>query len=105
MLQAMNVGHPGSMSTLHANNPQDALRRLETLLLLSGIELPGASLRNLIGLSFDTIVQLGRNNAGQRRVTSIVEIEVEGDDWALKPRFVFDQDKGKHIVPNGGSSE
>ncbi|MFT7510823.1 MAG: pilus assembly protein CpaF [Candidatus Omnitrophota bacterium] len=90
MLQAMNIGHPGSMSTVHANSPQDALRRLETLLLLSGINLPGTSLRNLLGLSFDVIVQLDRNSKGQRRVNSIMELVVDEDNWFLTPRYAFD---------------
>lgn len=90
MLQAMNVGHPGSMTTLHANSPEDAFRRLETLLLLSGIELPGKSLENLSAHSFDVLVQLDRDTDGRRRITQIVEIQKQGKEWSLQPIFSYD---------------
>ena len=74
MLQAMNTGHDGSMSTLHANNPQDGLGRLETLVLLAGTELPSRAIRSQIASAVNVIVQTERLRGGARKVVSIAEV-------------------------------
>ena len=74
MLQAMNTGHEGSLTTLHANSARDALSRLETLVLLSGVELSQKSIREQIGAAFDLVVQIKRLTDGARRVVSITEV-------------------------------
>jgi pilus assembly protein CpaF len=74
MLQAMNTGHEGSLSTLHANSPRDALRRLETMVLLGGVDLPLRAIREQIGSAIDLIVQVARDVTGARFVSSITEV-------------------------------
>ncbi|MCK4532283.1 CpaF family protein [bacterium] len=74
MLQAMNTGHEGSLTTLHANNPRDALSRLETMVLMSGMELPSRAIRDQIANSINIIVQLNRLNDGTRKLTCISEV-------------------------------
>ena len=74
MLQAMNTGHDGSLSTIHANSPRDALARLETLVLMAGMELPSRAIREQIVSALDLIVQLERSEDGVRRVTHVVEV-------------------------------
>ena len=103
MLQAMNIGHPGSMTTLHANSPRDAVRRIETLLLLSGVDLPETSLRNLVGMSFDVIVQLSRDTKGYRKIDAVMEIEVKGDNWELIPRFEISSKGNAALRRDSGS--
>jgi pilus assembly protein CpaF len=75
MLQACNTGHDGSLSTLHANSPADALLRLETLALYSAIALPLAAVRSQIGAGIDAIVQVARSRAGARCIAAIGEVE------------------------------
>ena len=90
MLQAMNTGHDGSLTTLHANRPRDAISRLETLVLLSGLELPLRVVREQITSSIDLIVQVARLRDGCRKVTSITEvIGMEGDTVVLNELFKF----------------
>ena len=80
MLQAMNTGHDGSLSTLHANNPRDAIRRLETMVLLGGVDLPLRAIREQVASAVDLIVQLARGADGSRFVSSITEVVgLEGD--------------------------
>jgi pilus assembly protein CpaF len=80
MLQAMNTGHEGSLSTVHANSPRDAARRLETMILLGGVGLPLAAVREQISSSIDLVVHLARDARGRRFVTTIAEMEgMEGD--------------------------
>ena len=80
MLQAMNTGHDGSLSTLHANNPRDAIRRLETMVLLGGVDLPLRAIREQVASAVDLIVQLTRGADGSRFVSSITEVVgLEGD--------------------------
>jgi pilus assembly protein CpaF len=80
MLQAMNTGHEGSLSTVHANSPRDAARRLETMILLGGVELPLRAIREQISSSIDLVVHLARDARGRRFVTTIAEMEgMEGD--------------------------
>ena len=74
MLQAMNTGHEGSLSTLHANTPRDALSRLETMVLLGGVDLPLRAIREQIGSAIDLIVQVARDSTGSRYVSSITEV-------------------------------
>jgi pilus assembly protein CpaF len=98
MLQAMNTGHDGSMTTLHANTPREALGRLETLVLMGGIELPVRAIRGQIAGAIDIFCQLGRLRDGSRRVTSITEVDKMNDDVILtqeifrfEPRGVDEQ--------------
>jgi pilus assembly protein CpaF len=80
MLQAMNTGHEGSLTTIHANSPRDALARLETMILMAGTSLPSRAMREQISSALDVIVQISRLSDGTRRVTSIAEVtSMEGD--------------------------
>jgi pilus assembly protein CpaF len=99
MLQAMNTGHDGSMSTLHANNPRDGLNRLETLVLLAGTELPSRAIRSQITSAVNVIVQTERLRGGARKVVSIAEVMglVEGE-IALQEIFTFHQ---VGVTPDG----
>ena len=74
MFQAMNTGHEGSMTTIHANSPRDALLRLETMVSLAGYQIPQKALRNMISSSLDVIIQLARHSDGVRRIISFSEI-------------------------------
>jgi pilus assembly protein CpaF len=74
MLQAMNTGHDGSLTTIHANSPRDAISRLETLVLTAGVDLPLRSIRDQIASAFDLMVQVARLVDGSRRVTHITEV-------------------------------
>jgi pilus assembly protein CpaF len=95
MLQAMNTGHDGSLSTIHANSPRDALARLETMVLMSGIELPVKAIREQISSALDVLVHLVRLRDGTRRVTQISEVEgMEGDTIVLQDVFYFDYSMG-----------
>jgi pilus assembly protein CpaF len=90
MLQAMNTGHEGSLTTVHANSPRDALSRLETLVLLSGIELSQRSIREQIASAFDLVVQIKRLSDGKRRVVSVAEITgMEEGVISMQELFVF----------------
>jgi pilus assembly protein CpaF len=91
MLQAMNTGHDGSLSTLHANSPRDALARVETMVLMSGFDLPLRAIREQTASSIDLIVQIARMRDGARRVTKLCAVEgMEGDVVTLSDLFVFD---------------
>ena len=95
MLQAMNTGHDGSLSTIHANSPRDALARLETMVLMSGIELPVRAIREQISSALDVLVHLVRLRDGTRRITQISEVEgMEGDTIVLQDIFYFDYSMG-----------
>ncbi len=92
MLQAMNTGHDGSLTTLHANTPRDALSRLETMTLMAGLELPIRVVREQIASAVDLIVQQTRLRDGSRKVTQITEVAgLEGDTVVLSDIFKFDQ--------------
>jgi pilus assembly protein CpaF len=92
MLQAMNTGHDGSMTTLHANNPRDALSRLETMILMAGIELPLKVVRQQIASAVDLIIQQSRLKDGSRKVTAITEVAgMESDTIILTDIFHFEQ--------------
>ncbi|WP_426572325.1 CpaF family protein [Aquihabitans sp. McL0605] len=91
MLQAMNTGHDGSITTIHANTPRDTLSRLETLVLMAGFDLPVRAIREQIASAIDCIVQLTRLRDGTRRITHITEIQgMEGDVITLQDVFIFD---------------
>jgi len=91
MLQAMNTGHDGSLSTVHANSPRDAIARLETLVLMAGMDLPLRAIREQIASAVDLIVQLSRLRDGSRRVTFVTEVQgMEGQTVTLQDAFVFD---------------
>ena len=92
MLQAMNTGHDGSLTTGHANSPRDLLSRLEVMVLMAGMELPVRAIREQIASAVDIIVQLSRFSDGRRRVTAIVAVEgLEGDVILTQPLFNFRQ--------------
>jgi len=92
MLQAMNTGHDGSLTTLHANSPRDALSRLETMVLMAGMDLPLKVVRQQISSAVDLIVQQTRLNDGARKVTAITEVVgMEGDTVVLTDLFKFEQ--------------
>jgi pilus assembly protein CpaF len=95
MLQAMNTGHEGSLSTVHANTPRDALARVETMVLMSGMELPTRAIREQIASAIDVIVHLTRFRDGTRRVSHITEVEgMEGEVITLQDVFLFDYSAG-----------
>jgi len=95
MLQAMNTGHDGSISTVHANTPRDVLSRLETMVLMSGLELPIRAIRQQIASAIDLIVHLNRLKDGTRRFVKIVEVQgMEGEIITLQDLFVFDFSMG-----------
>jgi pilus assembly protein CpaF len=83
MLQAMNTGHDGSLTTGHANSPRDILRRLETMVLLSGVEIPVKAIREQIASAIDVIVHICRMADGRRAVTSITEVTGMGETQIL----------------------
>ncbi|MCI2257066.1 CpaF family protein [Domibacillus sp. PGB-M46] len=92
MLQAMNTGHDGSLATGHANSPRDMLARLETMVLMAGMELPIKAIRNQIAGALDIIIQQSRLKDGSRRITNITEVQgLEGDVIVLQDIFVFQQ--------------
>ena len=91
MLQAMNTGHEGSITTVHANSPRDALSRMETMVLMAGIELPERAVREQMASAIDLIIHQSRLKDGTRRITHITELEgMEGDVITLQDVFTFD---------------
>ena len=99
MLQAMNTGHDGSLTTLHANTPRDALSRLETMVLMSGMDLPLKVVRQQISSAVDLIIQQTRLKDGSRKVTAITEVMgMEGDTVVMTDIFKFEQ---TGVGPNG----
>jgi pilus assembly protein CpaF len=99
MLQAMNTGHDGSLTTGHANSPRDLLSRLEVMVLMAGMDLPVRAIREQIASAVNIIVQLTRFSDGRRRVVYIVEVDgMEGDTILTQPLFAFQQ---RGIGPNG----
>jgi pilus assembly protein CpaF len=114
MIQAMTSGHAGSMSTLHANMAMDALNRLETLAMMSKIELPLHALRAQIASAIDVIVQVTRFSDGRRAMTQVVEVEPLGDDgkYRLRDMFVYklaEDERGRagigDLAPTGRKSQ
>ena len=92
MLQAMNTGHSGSLTTMHANGPADALNRLETLVLMAGMEIPVAAIREYIVNAINIVVNISRLSDGKRKITSISElVGFKEDEIKLNEIFSFDQ--------------
>ncbi len=91
MLQAMNTGHDGSLTTVHSNSPRDTLSRVETMVLMAGFDLPIKAIREQVSSAVDLIVHTARLRDGTRRVTHITEVEgMEGDIITLQDLFLFD---------------
>jgi len=109
MLQAMNTGHEGSMTTVHANSPRDALSRLETMVLMSGYDLPVRAIREQVRSALHLIMQLDRMPDGRRVVTSVTEVQgIEGDTILLQEVFRYrtttggeNERVGGELVPTG----
>jgi pilus assembly protein CpaF len=110
MLQAMNTGHDGSLSTVHSNSPRDALFRLETMTLMAGMDLPLRAIRDQIASALDLVVHISRMRDGSRRVTQISEVAgTEGEVVSLSDLFAFEfsagiDDEGRHrgvLAPTG----
>jgi pilus assembly protein CpaF len=92
MLQAMNTGHDGSMTTAHANTPRDAVSRIETMCLMAGMDLPIRAIREQISSAVDIIVQQERMRDGTRKVTTVTEVSgMEGDVITMTDIFTFEQ--------------
>ncbi len=104
MLNAMNTGHEGSLTTIHANSARDSLRRLESMVLTAGSEVPIKVIRNNIASSLNLIIQIARMPDGARRVVEIIEVAgMEGDTILTQPLFRWDQKRGFHstsLVPS-----
>ncbi len=102
MLQAMNTGHRGSMTTIHANTPRDAMSRLETLILMAGMDLPLHVVRKQIASAIQVIVQLVRMRDGRRRITHIAEvIGMEGELFVMQDIFQFKESGEQEGIVNG----
>jgi pilus assembly protein CpaF len=108
MLQAMNTGHDGSMTTIHSNSPRDTLHRLETMVLMAGMDLPVRAIREQIASALDLIIHMARLKDGSRKIVAITEVQgMEGDVIVLQDIFVFEQtgyENGKvigRIKPTG----
>ncbi len=108
MLQAMNTGHDGSMTTLHANSPRESLSRLETMVLMAGLDLPVRAIRDQVAGAIDIVIQLSRMRDGTRKVTHVTEVQgMESDVIVMQDIFVFEQTgimDGKvigHLKPTG----
>src|SRR5690349_12452635 len=96
MLQAMNTGHDGSLTTVHANSPRDSLSRLETMVLMAGVDLPVRAIREQVAGAVDMVIQQARMKDGSRRVTAISEvIGMEGDIITMQDLFTFDYAAGR----------
>jgi pilus assembly protein CpaF len=93
MLQAMNTGHDGSLTTGHANTPRDMLSRLETMVLMAGMDLPVRAIREQVASAVDLIVQQSRLRDGTRKIVALTEVQgMEGDMITLQDVFVFEQE-------------
>ncbi|MBC8253952.1 MAG: Flp pilus assembly complex ATPase component TadA, partial [Ardenticatenia bacterium] len=92
MLQAMNPGHDGSLTTAHANTPRDTLSRLETMCLMAGMALPVRAIRDQIASAIDLIIQQERMRDGTRKIVAITEVQgMEGDIIVMSDLFTFEQ--------------
>ncbi|HMR65008.1 MAG TPA: ATPase, T2SS/T4P/T4SS family, partial [Anaerolineae bacterium] len=101
MLQAMNTGHEGSLTTAHANSPRDSLSRLETMCLMAGMDLPIRAIREQVAAAIDLIIQISRLRDGSRKIVSITEVQgMEGDVIVMSDIFAFEQQgfENGHIV-------
>jgi pilus assembly protein CpaF len=94
MLQAMNTGHDGSISTIHANNPREALARLENMVLMAGMDLPSRAIREQVASAIHIFIQISRLQDGSRKVTHVTEVSgMEGDTITLQDIFLFKLDR------------
>ncbi len=92
MLQAMNTGHDGSMTTIHSNSPRDTLRRIETMVLMAGFELPLKAIREQVSSAIELIIHMERLRDGTRKVVHVAEVQgMEGDTILMQDLFIFDQ--------------
>jgi pilus assembly protein CpaF len=92
MLQAMNTGHDGSMTTIHSNSPRDTLRRIETMVLMAGLELPLKAIREQVSSAIELIIHMERLRDGTRKVVHVAEVQgMEGDTILMQDLFLFDQ--------------
>jgi len=92
MLQAMNTGHDGSMTTIHSNSPRDTLRRIETMVLMAGMELPLKAIREQVASAIELIVHMNRMRDGTRKVTQVSEVQgMEGDSIVMQDIFMYEQ--------------
>jgi len=92
MLQAMNTGHDGSMTTIHSNTPRDTLRRIETMVLMAGLELPLKAIREQVASAVDMIIHVDRMRDGTRKVVQVTEVQgMEGDSIVMQDLFAFEQ--------------
>jgi len=92
MLQAMNTGHEGSISTVHANSPRDALSRMETMVMMSGMDLPSRAIREQVASAVHIIIQIGRMSDGSRKVVSVSEVQgMEGAVIVMQDLFTYQQ--------------
>ena len=103
LLQAMNTGHDGSMGTVHANNPRDAISRMENMIAMGGLNLPITAVREQIASALNVIIQVERLRDGSRKVTHVTEITgMEGDVVSMQDLFVLDivgeDENGKFIT-------
>lgn len=102
MLQAMNTGHDGSMTTVHSNTPRDTLRRIETMVLMAGMELPLKAIREQVASSIELIIHLERLIDGTRKIVQVAEVQgMEGDTIVMQDLFVFNQTSIKIGVVQG----
>jgi len=102
MLQAMNTGHDGSMTTVHSNGPRDTLRRIETMVLMAGMELPLKAIREQVASSIELIVHLERMKDGTRKVVQISEVQgMEGETIVMQDLFIFKQSEFTNGVVKG----
>jgi pilus assembly protein CpaF len=99
MLQAMNTGHDGSLTTIHANSPRDALYRLDTMVAMANLNVPDKAIRQQVASAVNLIVQVSRMSDGTRKVTAVAEITgMEGDVITMQDLFVFER---TGITPEG----
>ncbi len=92
MLQAMNTGHDGSLTTVHSNSPRDTLRRIETMVLMAGMDLPLRAIREQIASAIDLVIHMDRMRDGTRKVVRVAEVQgMEGESIVMQDLFVFDQ--------------
>jgi pilus assembly protein CpaF len=92
MMQAMNTGHDGSMTTIHSNSPRDTLRRIETMVLMAGMDLPLRAIREQVASAIELVVHLERLRDGTRQVVQVAEVQgMEGESVVMQDLFVFEQ--------------
>jgi pilus assembly protein CpaF len=105
MLQAMNTGQDGSLTTVHSNSPRDAIARLETLCLMAGMDLPVSVIRRQIASAVNLIIQVSRLKDGSRKVTQITEVQgIEGDQLTMQDIFVMKTDEQGKVMSLGGGA-